>query len=121
MEGHIVEVGEQAVFDAEAGTLHQELVKLLGRLRYRTSYGQNVLAHSVECANLAGTLAAELGANTKTARPAAFLHDIGNAGTHEIEGPHALGGRGLARRYRRSEGVAHALEGPPNRVGVQTI
>ena len=121
MEGHIVEVGEQAVFDAEAGTLHQELVKLLGRLRYRTSYGQNVLAHSVECANLAGTLAAELGANTKTARRAALLHDIGKAVTHEIEGPHALVGGDIARRYRESEAVAHAMEAHHNEVEVQTI
>jgi ribonuclease Y len=121
MESHILEVGEQAVFDAEAGTLHHELVKLLGRLRYRTSYGQNVLAHSVECANLAGTLAAELGANTKTARRAALLHDIGKAVTHEIEGPHALVGGDIARRYGESEAVAHAMEAHHNEVEVQTI
>jgi ribonuclease Y len=121
MGQHIVDVGEQAVFDAEAGTLHSELVKLLGRLRYRTSYGQNVLAHSVECANLAGTLAAELGANTKTARRAALLHDIGKAVTHEIEGPHALVGGDIARRYGESEAVAHAMEAHHNEVELQTI
>jgi ribonuclease Y len=121
MDQHIVEVGEQAVFDAEAGALRPELVKLLGKLRYRTSYGQNVLAHSVECANLAGTLAAELGANTKTARRAALLHDIGKAVTHEIEGPHALVGGDIARRYGESEAVAHAMEAHHNEVELQTI
>ncbi len=121
MDDHVVEVGEQAVFDAEAGVLHPELVKLLGRLRYRTSYGQNVLAHSVECANLAGTLAAELGASTKCARRAALLHDIGKAVTHEIEGPHALVGGEIARRYGESEAVAHAMEAHHNEVEPQTI
>src|SRR3712207_2334814 len=121
MDQHIVEVGEQAVFDAEAGALHPELVKLLGKLHYRTSYGQNVLAHSVECANLAGTLASELGANTKTARRAALLHDIGKAVTHEIEGPHALVGGDIARRYGESEAVAHAMEAHHNEVELQTI
>ncbi|MBA3420466.1 MAG: ribonuclease Y [Thermoleophilaceae bacterium] len=121
MDGHVVEVGEQAVFDAEAGVLHPELVKLLGRLRYRTSYGQNVLAHSVECANLAGTLAAELGASAKCARRAALLHDIGKAVTHEIEGPHALVGGDIARRYGESEAVAHAMEAHHNEVELQTI
>ncbi|MDQ3356290.1 MAG: ribonuclease Y [Actinomycetota bacterium] len=121
MEGHIVEVGEQAVFDAEAGTLHGELTKLLGKLRYRTSYGQNVLAHSVECANLAGTLAAELGASPKTARRAALLHDIGKAVTHEIQGPHALVGGDIARRYGEAEAVAHAMEAHHNEVELQTI
>ncbi len=121
MDGHVVEVGEQAVFDAEAGALHPELVKLLGRLRYRTSYGQNVLAHSVECANLAGTLAAELGASAKCARRAALLHDIGKAVTHEIEGPHALVGGDIARRYGESEAVAHAMEAHHNEVELQTI
>ncbi|CAA9511072.1 MAG: Ribonuclease Y [uncultured Solirubrobacterales bacterium] len=121
MESHIVEVGEQAVFDAEAGSLHPELIKLLGKLRYRTSYGQNVLAHSVECANLAGTLAAELGANPKTARRAALLHDIGKAVTHEIEGPHALVGGDIARRYGETGAVAHAMEAHHNEVELQTI
>jgi ribonucrease Y len=121
MDQHVVEVGEQAAFDAEAGALHPELIKLLGKLRYRTSYGQNVLAHSVECANLAGTIAAELGANPKTARRAALLHDIGKAVTHEIEGPHALVGGDIARRYGESEAVAHAMEAHHNEVELQTI
>jgi ribonuclease Y len=121
MESHIVEVGEQAAFDAEVGALHAELVKLLGKLRYRTSYGQNVLAHSVECANLAGTLAAELGASPKCARRAALLHDIGKAVTHEIEGPHALVGGDIARRYGETEAVAHAMEAHHNEVELRTI
>src|SRR5207244_11746594 len=76
IENHIAEVGQQAVLEADIGTLHPELTKLLGRLHYRTSYGQNVLAHSIECAHLAALLAAELGASPKTARRAALLPDI---------------------------------------------
>ncbi|GAC1319240.1 MAG: ribonuclease Y [Thermoleophilaceae bacterium] len=121
IEGRILEVGEQAVIDANIGTLHPELTKLLGKLRYRTSYGQNVLAHSVECAHLAGLAAAELGASTKTAARAALLHDIGKAVTHEIEGPHALVGSALARRYNESDAVAHGIEAHHNEVELQTI
>jgi ribonuclease Y len=121
IENRIVEVGEQAVLDANVGTLHPELTKLLGRLHYRTSYGQNVLAHSVECAHLAAMLAAELGASTRTAARAALLHDIGKAVTHEIEGPHALVGGELARRYNEAEAVAHAMEAHHNEVAVRTI
>ena len=104
------------MLDANVGTLHPELTKLLGRLHYRTSYGQNVLAHSVECAHLASMLAAELGASAKTAARAALLHDIGKAVTHEIEGPHALVGGELARRYNEAEAVAHAMEAHHNEV-----
>jgi ribonucrease Y len=121
IENRIVEVGEQAVLDANVGTLHPELTKLLGRLHYRTSYGQNVLAHSVECAHLASMLAAELGASARTAARAALLHDIGKAVTHEIEGPHALVGGELARRYNEAEAVAHAMEAHHNEVAVRTI
>jgi ribonuclease Y len=121
IENRIAEVGEQAVFEAGIGTLHPELTKLLGRLHYRTSYGQNVLAHSIECARLAAMLGEELGASAKTARRAALLHDIGKAVTHEIEGPHALVGGELARRYKESEAVAHAMEAHHNEVDVQTI
>src|SRR3954469_9821172 len=92
LEEHIVELGEQAVFDAGVQGLSPELIPYLGRLKFRTSYGQNVLAHSVECAHLAAMMAEELGASAKTARRAALLHDIGKAVTHEIEGPHALVG-----------------------------
>src|ERR671919_2797625 len=107
LESHIIESGEQAAFEANVGSLDPELVKMLGRLKYRTSYGQNVLAHSVECAHLAAMMAHELGASPKTARRAALLHDIGKAVSHEIEGPHALVGGDLARRHGESEAVAH--------------
>jgi ribonuclease Y len=121
IENHIAEVGEQAVLEADIGTLHPELAKLLGRLHYRTSYGQNVLAHSLECARLARLLAAELGANGKTAARAALMHDIGKAVTHEVEGPHALVGGELARRYGESEAVAHAMEAHHNEVELRTV
>jgi ribonuclease Y len=121
IDQHIVEVGEQAVFEANVGALHPELTKLLGRMKYRTSYGQNVLHHSVECARLAAMLAAELGASPKTAARAALLHDIGKAVSHETEGPHALVGGELARRYKEAEAVAHAMEAHHNEVEPQTI
>jgi len=121
IDNRTAEVAEQAALEAGIGSLHPELVKLLGRLSYRTSYGQNVLAHSIECANLAALLAAELGASAKTARRAALLHDIGKAVTHEIEGPHALVGGELARRYKETEAVAHAMEAHHNEVELQTV
>jgi ribonuclease Y len=121
IDTRITEAGEQAVFDTGIGALEPELVKLLGRLHYRTSYGQNVLAHSVECARLASMIGDELGAGAKTARRAALLHDIGKAVTHEVEGPHALVGGQLARRHKESEAVAHAMEAHHNEVDVQTI
>jgi ribonucrease Y len=121
LEDHIVEMGEQAVLEARVEALDPELVKLLGRLRFRTSYGQNVLAHIVECANLAAMMAAELGASVKTARRAALLHDIGKAVSHEIEGPHALVGGDLARKHGESEAVAHAMEAHHNEVEPQTV
>jgi ribonucrease Y len=121
LEAHIVELGEQGVFEARVQGLHPELVKYLGRLRFRTSYGQNVLAHSIEVAHLAAMMAEELGASPKTARRAALLHDIGKAVTHEIEGPHALVGGDLARKYGEPEAVAHAMEAHHNEVEPQTI
>ena len=121
LENHIVELGEQAVFEAGVQGLHPELAKMLGRLKFRTSYGQNVLAHSIEVSHLAAMMAQELGASPKTARRAALLHDIGKAVTHEIEGPHALVGGELARKYGESEAVAHAMEAHHNEVEPQTI
>jgi ribonuclease Y len=121
LEGHIVELGEQAVFEAGVQGLDPELIKLLGRLKFRTSYGQNVLAHSIEVSQLAAMMAEELGAGGKTARRAALLHDIGKAVTHEIEGPHALVGGELARKHGESEAVAHAMEAHHNEVEPQTI
>ncbi len=121
LEDHLVELGDQAVFDAAVQGLDPELVKILGRLRFRTSYGQNVLAHSVECAHLAALMAHELGASPKTARRAALLHDIGKAVSHEVEGPHALVGGDLARRHGEPEAVAHAMEAHHNEVEPQTV
>jgi ribonucrease Y len=121
LESHILELGEKAVFEADVQGLDPELTRLLGRLRFRTSYGQNVLAHSVECAQLAAIMAHELGASAKTARRAALLHDIGKAVSHEIEGPHALVGGDLARRHGEPEAVAHAMEAHHNEVEPQTV
>ncbi|MCP9489241.1 MAG: ribonuclease Y [Solirubrobacteraceae bacterium MAG38_C4-C5] len=121
LDEQLVKAGEQAAFDANVQGLHDEVVKILGRLRFRTSYGQNVLAHSVECAQLASVMAHELGASPRTARRAALLHDIGKAVTHEIEGPHALVGGDLARRHGEDEAVAHAMEAHHNEVEPQTV
>ena len=121
LERHIVELGEHGVLDAGVQGLHPELVKLLGRLKFRTSYGQNVLAHSIEVARIAAMMAEELGASAKTARRAALLHDLGKGVTHEIEGPHALVGGELARKYGESEAVAHAMEAHHNEVEPQTV
>ena len=121
LEDHIVKAGEEAAMEAGVGTLDPDLVKMLGRLKYRTSYGQNVLAHSVECAHLAAMMAHELGASPKTARRAALLHDIGKAVTHEVEGPHALVGGEMARKHGETEAVAHAMEAHHNEVEPQTV
>jgi ribonuclease Y len=121
LEDHIVKLVEEAVLEADVHGLHPELVRILGRLRFRTSYGQNVLAHSVECSHLAALMAHELGASAKTARRAALLHDIGKAVSHEIEGPHALVGGDLARKYGEPEAVAHAMEAHHNEVEPQTV
>ncbi|MGH2741131.1 MAG: ribonuclease Y, partial [Thermoleophilaceae bacterium] len=121
IDQHVVDVGEQAVFEANVGSVHPELVKLLVKLRFRTSYGQNVLHHSIECARLAAMLASELGADPRVAARAALLHDIGKAVSHETEGPHALVGGDLARRYKESEAVAHAMEAHHNEVELQTV
>ena len=121
LESHIVEAGEQGAFEAGVGGIDPELVKLLGALKFRTSYGQNVLAHSVEVSRLAAMMAGELGASPKTARRAALLHDIGKAITHEVEGPHALVAGDLTRRCGEPEAVAHAIEAHHNEVEPQTI
>ena len=106
IEEHVRQAGEQAVFEANCGKMHDELVTVLGRLRYRTSYGQNVLKHSLEVSHLAGIMAAELGVSVKTAKRAALLHDVGKAMTHEVEGPHAAISAQLARKYGETPGRA---------------
>jgi ribonuclease Y len=110
MEDIIYEEGERATFDAGIHGLHPEAIKLLGRLKYRTSYTQNVLGHSKEVSFIAGVMAAELGANVQIAKRAGLLHDIGKAVNHEMEGAHALIGAELARKYNESKRVIHAVE-----------
>jgi ribonucrease Y len=121
IEEHIRQAGEQAVFEANCGKMDEELVKLLGRLRYRTSYGQNILKHSLECVHLAGIMAAELGASVKTAKRAALLHDVGKAMTHEVEGSHALISAQQAKRYGETQHVVHAVEAHHYEVQPQTV
>jgi ribonuclease Y len=121
IEEHIRQAGEQAVFEANCGKMHEELVKLLGRLRYRTSYGQNILKHSLECAHLAGVMASELGASVKNAKRAALLHDVGKAMTHEVEGSHAMISAQMAKRYGESQHVVHAVEAHHYEVQPQTV
>ena len=105
----IREAGEQAAIDAGVPGLHPEITKLLGRLKFRTSYGQNQLAHSVETAHLANILAAELGANAQIAKAGALLHDLGKAVDHEVDGPHALIGADIAKRYRVQPAVVNCI------------
>ncbi|GGQ57381.1 ribonuclease Y [Couchioplanes azureus] len=112
---------EEALVDVGITDIHPELATLLGRLRYRTSYGQNVLKHLVETAHIAGIMAAELGLDVPTMKRSAFLHDIGKALTHEVEGSHALIGADLARKYGESEDVVHAIEAHHNEVPPQTV
>ncbi len=109
MDAHVREVGEQATFDAGVHGIHPEIVRLLGQLRYRTSFTQNVLQHSLEVSALCGMMASELGMDVKKAKRAGLLHDIGKAIDHEVEGPHAVIGADLAKRYNESQEIIHAI------------
>jgi ribonucrease Y len=115
------QAGEQAAYDAGVPGLHPELIKLLGRLKYRTSYGQNVLDHCIETARLSGVLAAEIGANISESKKGGLLHDIGKAVDHEVEGPHALIGGDIAKRYGVNAVVCNAIAAHHQEVEQETI
>ena len=117
----IKQEGEKAVLSANCGQIHPELVKLLGKLKYRTSYGQNVLKHSLEVSYIAGLMAAELGADEKQARRAGLLHDIGKALDHEMEGSHIALGVEWARKYKESEAVVHAIAAHHGEIECKTV
>ena len=121
VENIIREAGDNAVFEVGVHGLHQELHRLLGRLKYRTSYGQNVLKHSIEVAHLAGLMATELGADVRIAKRAGLLHDIGKAVDHEVEGTHVQIGTDLAKRYRESKEIIHCIQAHHNDIEPTTI
>lgn len=121
VQQRVREAGEQATFDTGIHDLHSELVKTLGSLRYRTSFGQNVLQHSVEVSELCGIMASELGVDVRMAKRAGLLHDLGKAIDHEVEGPHAVIGADLARRYGEKPAIVHAIEAHHGDVDPNTV
>ena len=122
VEKEMKAAGRQALYDAKiSGGMHNDLIRLLGALKYRTSYGQNVLAHSVEVANLCGMMAAELGANVKLSRRGALLHDVGKAIDHEVEGTHALIGGRFAKKSGESEDVVRAISAHHHEIEMETV
>jgi len=121
VEESMVEAAEQATVDAKTPGLHPEVLKTFGRLKFRTSYGQNQLKHAVESAHIAGMLAAELGADVNVCRRGALLHDLGKAIDHDVEGTHALLGAELARRFKTSPAVVHCIEAHHDEVEPQTV
>jgi ribonuclease Y len=121
IDEQIKRAGEEATMDVGITDIHPEMIKLLGRLQYRTSYGQNVLKHLVESAHLAAAIAAELGVDPTVAQRGAFLHDIGKAVTHEVEGSHAIIGAEIARRLKESPEVVHCIESHHGEVEQRTV
>jgi ribonuclease Y len=121
VEQSIRDAGEWAMLEVGVSRMHPELITLVGRLRYRTSYGQNVLDHLVEAGHIAGMLAAELGIDEAEARRAAFLHDIGKAVSHEVGGSHAIIGAEIARRFGEDAAIVHAIESHHNEVEPRTL
>jgi len=121
VENRIREEGEQATFETGVHGIHTEIVKLLGKLKFRTSYGQNVLNHSIEVSHLAKIMAAELGADVNIAKRAGLLHDIGKAVDHEMEGSHALIGADLAKKYKEAPEIVHAISSHHNDIEPRTI
>ena len=121
VEQAMMEAAEAAAIEAGVLNLHPEILRLVGRLRYRTSYGQNVLRHSIETAHIAAMIAREIGADVEVARAGGFLHDLGKAVDHEVEGTHAMIGAELARRYRVKEAVAHCIEAHHEEVEPSTV